>query len=205
MRFRRTVLVAALALGSAACMGGPVPNGTPPNELSQNVHNNTRLKTGSCGDPIQVPSTVGQWVGTATGLVRGKVLKLDRGPTTPGVVRLSVHIEVTSAYGDANFNPGDVVQGQVVIWNQPLEEEGWRAWGESLTFLFFSDQTEALFPVFLQFGPYLAGRTCFPIMFGSAAQGAYLGGTHWGSLDQLEAEAAAFVEPPPPPSTTVAP
>jgi hypothetical protein len=205
MRFRGMLLVAALALGSAACIGRPVPNGTPPNELSQNVHNNTRLKAGSCGDPIQVPSTVRQWVGTATGLVRGKVLKLDRGPTTPDVVRLSVHIQVTSAYGDANFNPGDVVRGQVVIWNQPFEDLGWKAWGEPLTYLLFSDQTEALLPVFLQFGPYLAGRTCFPIMFGSEALGAYLGGSHWGSLDELEAEAAAIVEPPPPPPTTLGP
>jgi hypothetical protein len=202
MRFRLIVLAAALALGTAACIGGPVPNGTPPNELSANVHNNTRLKDGSCGTPVAVPSTVREWVGHAPGLVRGKVLKLDRGVTTPSVVRLSVRMQVISAYGDVNFNPGDEVLGQVVIWNQPFEEEGWTAWGKSLTFLRFSNTTEALLPVHLQFGPYLAGRTCFPIMFGNETQGAYLSGTHWGTLDDLEAEAAAIVEPPPPPTTS---
>lgn len=204
MRVRGVVLIAALAFALAACVGGPTPDGIQPNELSARVHENTRLAEGSCGTPIDIPSTVSNWVQNAPGLVRGKVLKLERGPLAANAVWLQVRMQVISAYGSTNFNPGDEVFGEVLIWNQGNEDDAWNTWGVPLTIINFSDQTEALLPVHSQYGSLLAGRTCFPIMFGTDAGGAYLGGTHWGTLDDLETAAAKIVEPPPPPppSTT---
>jgi hypothetical protein len=126
-------------------------------------------------------------------MVRGKVLALTRGPTSPSNVTLQIDIQVGTVYGDTVGAPGEVLHGQITIWNQPGEEEGWKAWGEPLTFERFDDTMEAILPIIGQFGPNVGGRLCYPIMFGTPTEGAFLSGTNWGTLDDVEDQAAAVV------------
>ena len=167
--------------------------GTPASTISANVHNNTRLAPNSCGNPAVPPGTISNWVGSATGLVRGKVKGLTRGPTSPSNVTLQIDIEVGTVYGDTFAFPGQILHGQITIWNQPGEDEGWKAWGEPLTFERFDDTMEAILPVIGQYGPFVGGRLCYPIMFGTPTEGAFLSGTKWGTLDSVEDDAAAVV------------
>jgi hypothetical protein len=194
MRLRLALLVAALALVVSACVdGGPVTGGTPAQTISANVHNNTRLAPGSCGDPVVPPGSISSWVGSATGLVRGKVTGLEEGPQSPGIATLRVDMEVIAVYGDTVAEIGSTVHGQITIWNQPNEAEGWNAWGKPLTFEQFDDTMEAILPVIGQFGPNLGGRLCYPIMFGTPTAGAFLSGTPWDTLDNVEDDAAEVV------------
>src|SRR5690349_771847 len=87
------------------------------------------LPVSACGDPVVPPDDVESWVGSATGLVRGKVLGLEEGPQSPGLATLRVDMQVISVYGDVDAAPGDTVHGTITIWNQPDEAAGWDAWG----------------------------------------------------------------------------
>ena len=196
MRLRLPLVVGALALalGVSACVdGGPVTGGTPAQTISANVHNNTRLAPGSCGNPAIPPGNISSWVGSATGLVRGKVTGLEEGPQSPGLATLFVDMEVIAAYGDVVAEVGSTVHGQITIWNQANEADGWNTWGKPLTFEQFDDTMEAILPVIGQFGPIVGGRLCYPIMFGTPTAGAFLSGTPWDTLDEVEDDAAAVV------------
>ena len=195
MRLRLAVLVAALALAVSACTpGGPTPGGAPASVISANVLHNTRLTAGSCGTPQATPpSSISNWVGSATGLVRGKLLGFSRGPTAPDNIPLQLDIQVGTVHGDVVASPGDVLHGLIIIWNQDNSDQAWKDWGEPLTFERFDDQIEVILPSIGQIGPYIAGRLCYPIMFGTTAEGAFLGGTNWGTLDGVESAAAAVI------------
>jgi hypothetical protein len=196
MRLRLPLVVGALALafGVSACFdGGPVTGGTPAQTISANVHFNTRLAENSCGNPVVPPDDAESWVGSATGLVRGKVTGLEEGPQSPGLATLRVDMVVIAVYGDTVADVGSTVHGQVTIWNQENEAQGWKDWGAPLTFERFDDTMEAILPVIGQFGPNVGGRLCYPIVFGTPTEGAFLSGTPWGTLDQVEDDAAEAV------------
>ena len=89
--------------------------------------------------------------------------------------------------------PGSTLHGTITIWNQDDEDAGWEAWGAPLTFERFDDTMEAILPIVSQMGDIVAGRLCYPIMFGTPTEGAFLSGTNWGTLDDVEDKAAAVV------------
>jgi hypothetical protein len=184
----------ALALGVSACIdGGPRAGGTPAQTISANVHNNTRLAPGSCGNPATPPDDVESWVGSATGLVRGLVTGLEEGPQSPGLATLRIDMVVIAVAGDTVADVGSTIHGTITIWNLPGEADGWNAWGKPLTYEQFDDTMEAILPVIGQFGDFVGGRLCYPIVFGTPTAGAFLSGTPWGTLDQVEDDATAAV------------